>query len=55
MNFRRKVSSRVSRSIGAMLLVNEIEFVKSHADLKTSCSVTGDKLQTNFGILDSQK
>ena len=54
MNFRSEVPSCASRSIEAMVWVNDIESAKSVADLKTSCSITGEKLQTNFEVLDSK-
>ena len=43
-----------SRPIEAMIWINEIESAKSVADLKTSYFITGDKLQTNFKVLDSK-
>ena len=37
-----------------MAWINEIESAKSIADLKTSKTITGAKLQTNFEVLDSK-
>ena len=37
----------------AMVWINEIEFAKSLADLKTAYSITKDKLQPNFDVLGS--
>ena len=55
MIFRIEVSSCASRPIEGMIWINEIESAKSIADLKTSYSITGAKLQTNFEVLDSKK
>ena len=55
MIFRIEVFSCASRPIEGMNWINEIESAKSFADLKTSCSVTKTKLQTNFEVLDSKK
>ena len=51
MDFWPEVSSCASRPIEAVVWINEIESAKSIADLKTSHSVTGAKLQSNFGVL----
>ena len=48
-NVRSEVSSCASRPIAAIIRTNEIEPAKSVADLKTSFSITWDKLQTNPG------
>ena len=37
-----------------MVWVNEIEYAKSVADLKTSYIITGDKLQTDSQVHDSK-
>ena len=50
MNIRSEVSSFASHPIEAMIWVSEIESAKSVADLKTSDSITGSKLQTNFKV-----
>ena len=49
-----EASSCVSRPIKAMIWINEIEFAKSTAELKTSNTIIGAKLQTNFEALDSK-
>ena len=54
MNFRSEVSSCASRSIETMMWINEIESAKSIDDLKTTCAITGAKLQTNCEVLDSK-
>ena len=36
-----------------MVWINEIESAKSVADLQTSFTISGAKLQTNFEVLDS--
>ena len=54
MNFRSEVPSYASRPIEALVWINEIESAISIADLKTSKTVTGAKLQTNFEVLDSK-
>ena len=51
MDFWPEVSSCASRPIEAVVWTNEIESAKSIADLKTSHSVTGAKLQSNFGVI----
>ena len=48
MNFRSEVPSGASRLTGAMIWINEIESVKSSAELKTSDTSTGAGLQTHF-------
>ena len=45
--------SGASRPVEATIWINDIESVKSIADLKTSNTITGRKLQTNFEVLDS--
>ena len=52
---RVEVSSCASRPIEAAVRINEIETAKSIADLETSYSITGAKLQTHFEVLDSKK
>ena len=42
-----------SRPVEKMVWNNEIESVKSAADLETSHSITGAKLHANFEVLDS--
>ena len=54
MNFRCEVFSCVSRPVEAMIWIDEIESAKSTAELKTSNSITGAELHTNFELLDSQ-
>ena len=53
MNFRTAGSSGASRPIEAMVWINKTESPKSIADLKTSHSITGAKLQTNLEVLES--
>ena len=52
MNFRSEISSCASRPLEAMVCISEIESAKSIADLKSSCSIIGATLQTNFEVLD---
>ena len=54
MNFGCDVFSCASRPIEAMMWTNNIESAKSIADMRTSYSITGAKLKTNFEVLDSQ-
>ena len=54
MIFRSEVSSGASRQVEATVWINEIESAKSIADLKTSYTITGAKLQTNFEVLHSE-
>ena len=54
MNFSSEVSSCASRPIEVMKCINEIEFAKSVADLETSYTITGAKLQTILVILESK-
>ena len=54
MNFRSEVLSCASRPIEAMICINELESAKFIVDLKTSYTITDDKLQTNFEVLDSE-
>ena len=53
MNFRSEASSGASRP-EARIWICEIESAKSIAELKTSSTITGAKLQTNFEVLDSK-
>ena len=53
LNVRSGTSSCASRPIETMTWINEMESAKSIADLKTSYSITGAKLQANFEVLDS--
>ena len=52
MNFRSEVSSCASRPIEAMVWINEVDSAKSSAETKTSFTITGAKLQTDFEVLD---
>ena len=54
MNFRTEVSLCVSRPIESRMWTNDTESANCSSDLKTSYSITGDKLQTNFEVLDSK-
>ena len=54
MNFGNEVFSCASRPVEAMIWINEIASAESDAKLKTSFSITGAELQTNFEVLDSQ-
>ena len=53
MSFRSEVSSCASRPIEAMVWISETEPAKCIAHLKTSYTITGPKLQTDFEALDS--
>ena len=53
-SFRSEVSSCACRTIETMSWINGIKSVKCVADLKTSYSIIGVKLQTNFEVLDSK-
>ena len=55
MNFWSDVSSSETRPIGAMAWINKIESAKYVADLKTSFTLTGAMLQTDFEVLDSKR
>ena len=52
MLFWSEVSSCASRPIEEMVWISDIESAKSIADLKSSYSITGAKLQTHFEVLD---
>ena len=54
MNVRSEVSPCASRPIEAMVWISEMQSSKSIVELKTSYSITGAKLQTNFAVLESQ-
>ena len=54
MRFRNEVSSCPNRPVEPMVWISEIVSTKSVADLKTSFTVTGAEVQTNFEVLDSE-
>ena len=53
-NYRCEVSSGASCPVEAMIWISEIESAKSIAELKTSDTITGTEVRTNFEVLDSK-